>query len=176
MVASGRVNANRFTSASTDALGSPERWDWSGTTSASSDQTYLTTLGSPLVRVGLRSTQVEKRPKWWDFRRGVVEDIEIGTSTPDAADITASLPTASGQTQPIQIVDILPTTDADFPLYELSSTPRPRGTITLPGTPYGSPGISKSATLGTRVLNGRGRRILEEVKSMGVAERSASAE
>ncbi|KAF8454175.1 hypothetical protein BGX38DRAFT_1268075 [Terfezia claveryi] len=159
-VSLGMVRDDEFTRASASALSSPERWDWSGTTTASSDQTYVTTLGPPLVRMGLRS-QPEKKPRWWKFGRCATEDIEMGAGIPDAADITASPPTAAGPTQGIPMADILPATDAEFPLYELSSTPRP---VALPSTLHETPRISRSATLGTRALNGKGRRIPERAE------------
>jgi len=168
MVTLGRASADGFTGSSASALSSSERWDWSGTTSASSDQTYLTTLGSPLVRMGLRSTQPEKRPRWWNFGRCSAEDIEMGVGIPDAADITAPPPTASEPTQGIPMADILHTRDAEFPLHELSSTP--------PGTPHEAPGISRSATLGTRALNGRGGKVPERAKSMRVERRTVPVE
>lgn len=154
------VSAGEFASASASALSSPERRDWSGTTTASSDQTYMTILGPPLVRMGLRS-QPEKKPRWWKFGRCAAEDIEMGAGIPDAADITASPPTAVGPTQGIPMADILPAADAEFPLYELSTTPRP---VALPGTLHETPRISRSTTLGTRALSGKGGRIPRETK------------
>lgn len=158
MATSRRVNAG----VSVSALSTPERWDWSGTTSASSDQTYLTTLDSPL---GLRSSQSEKRPRWWNFGRGTVEDIEMGAGIPETEDITVPPLRAAGTTQEIPMVDILSATDPEFALHDFPSIPEQSSTLAPPGAPQG---ITRSATLGTRVLNGRGGRVPERAASMRV--------
>ena len=152
MVTSGQVDADGFTGAPASTL---------------------STLGSPLVRMGLRSTPSEKRPRWWNLGRGVVGDIEVGAGIPDAADITISPPTASRPTQGIPRADNLPTTGAEIPLYELSSTPVPSGTI---APSWGALEVSRSATLGTRALNGRGGRAPERAKNMEGAGKTVPVE
>ena len=100
----------------------------------------------------------------------------MGTGIPDAADITASLPIVSRPTQSITMGDIPPAADAEFPLYEFLPTPRPGDTPAPPDTPHGAPGISRSATLGTRALSGRGGKVPERAKSMRVTGRTVPVE